>query len=1455
MLLQAIAWSSARALPWRLRPVLAALVILALFLIGGPPARAQSDYYAYIWVGIAQVGVEVGARIIVSEEEEIVLISNEAWQWQRSATETGPYNDIPAAEGGASSSYTPSADELGKWLKVRVTYDVGATTGNTIESFSQPVLSQPLLSNAGISPFNELIYASSRGSAVRYAQAFTTGSHVRGYRLNGVRLGLADHYLPADAAWAVHADDAGKPEAGPLSGAFPISHAEFADGEGDPSEYLDEFTHPDGLHLEPDTKYWIVINQTTPLDDIDSPRNVIGVLALTEAFGALEAGLETPPLDAGSAEGWSMDYEALTPYYDRPDYDYDDNPDPALLPWWPLTDALKLVGRSVLRMSLLGRVEYPEVTVQFGASDGAAAEGDDVMVTVELSADPERTITIPIETTNQGGATSADYSGLPDSVTFNAGETRKTITFSATQDDVDDNDESVLLGFGTLPEGMSEGSLNEATVSIDDDDDPIVAVSFGGLVISPVASVTDGVGGYPELGGAWGIATHTIGGSHYALVAAYSDHGVQIIDITDPASPSPVASVTDSADYPELDGARGIAIHTIGGSHYALVASLFDNGVQIIDITDPASPSPVAHVTDSTAYPELNGAADIAVHTIGGRHYALVAAEYDDGVQIIDITDPASPSPVASVTDGADYPELDGARGIATHTIGGKHYALVAARADDGVQIIDITTPAIPSPVASVTDGVGGYDKLSGAAGIATHTIGGKHYALVSAGGDNGVQVIDITDPSSPYAVASVDDRTRGYSELDGAWGIATHTIGGRHYALVASQADDGVQIIDITDPSSPSPVTSATDGANYPELDGARGIATHTIGGKHYALVASQVDDGVQIIQIEEKSSYTVAEGGTVDVEVTLSADPERTVTISITATDRGGATSADYSVPQSVTFNAGETRKTVTFIATQDTVDDDGESVLLGFGTLPEGVSEGSLNEATVSIDDDDVAVSFGHDSYTVDEGRTEDVTVTLSEDPERTVTIPITATLQGGATSADYSGVPDSVTFNSGETSKSFAFSATQDDVDDDGESVKLGFGTLPEGVSEVSPVETTVSIDDDDDPQVAVSFEHDGYILYEGETVDVTVTLSADPERTVTISITATDRGGATSADYSVPQSVTFNAGETSKTVTFTAVDDVEDDDGESVKLGFGTLPEGVSEGSRDEVTVSIGDDDDPIVTVMYGLAAYTVDEGEAQQVTVTLSADPERTVVIPVTATLQGGATSADYSGVPDSVTFNAGETRKTITFSATQDAVDDNDESVLLGFGTLPEGVSEGSLNEATVSIDDDDVAVSFGHDSYTVDEGRTEDVTVTLSEDPERTVTIPITATLQGGATSADYSVPQSVTFNAGETSKTVTFIATQDAVDDDGESVLLGFGTLPEGVSEGSLNEATVSIDDDDVAVSFGHDSYTVDEGRTEDVTVTLSEDPERTVTIPITATLQGGATSPTTRGCPTA
>ena len=628
------------------------------------------------------------------------------------------------------------------------------------------------------------------------------------------------------------------------------------------------------------------------------------------------------------------------------------------------------------------------------------------------------------------------------------------------------------------------------------------------------------------------------------------------------------------------------------------------------------------------------------------------------------------------------------------------------------------------------------------------------------------------------------------------------------------------------------------------------------TAGTPSETTVSIADDDAPSVTVSFEQASYTVAEGNTVMVKVKLSADPERRVTILLTRSNEGGASASDYSVPNGVVFNAGDTEKEFSFSATEDAEDDDGESVLLGFGNLPPGVSAGSTDETTVSITDDDapsVTVSFEQPSYTVAEGNTVAVKVKLNADPEGTVTIPLTKTNQGGTTASDYS-VPNSVVFNSGDTEKTFSFSANQDTVDDDGESVNLGFGNLPMGVSAGSTDETTISITDDDVPSVTVSFEQSSYTAPEGNSVTVKVVLSADPERAVTIPLLKVNQGGASSADYSgVPQNVVFDSGDTEKTFEFEATADSIDDDGESVRVSFGSLPDQVSAGTHSGTTISITDDDVPSVTVSFEQASYTVVEGNTVTVKVKLSADPERTVTIPLTKTNQGGASNSDYSNVPANVVFNSGDTEKTFSFSATQDTVDDDGESVKLGFGNLPTGVSAGSTDETTVSITDDDVpsvTVSFEQPSYTVGEGNTVTVKVKLSADPERTVEVPISVTNMDGASSSDYSIaPQTVVFNSGDTEKTFTFSATDDSVDDDGERVRLNLGTLPPRVSSTSPSQAVVSITDNDhpqVTVSFATSSYEVDEGDSVTVTVTLSANPERTVTIPITATEQDGATA---------
>ena len=315
---------------------------------------------------------------------------------------------------------------------------------------------------------------------------------------------------------------------------------------------------------------------------------------------------------------------------------------------------------------------------------------------------------------------------------------------------------------------------------------------------------------------------------------------------------------------------------------------------------------------------------------------------------------------------------------------------------------------------------------------------------------------------------------------------------------------------------------------------------------------------------------------------------------------------------------------------------------------------------------------------------------------------------------------------------------------------------------------------VTINDDDTARVTIS--ETSLEIDEGASDTYEVALDTEPAGNVTVTIE-----DATGTDLTLDKTtLTFTKQNwiVPQTVTVTAEQDHDAVDDEAFLTHTVSSPRDDYYHllSVDDVAVAVTDNDRPAVTVSFEQATYSVDEGDSVTVKVSLSADPERTVTVPLTKTNRGGTTSADYRGVPANVTFNSGDTSKSFTFTATDDADDDDGESVELGVDSpLPDGVSAGNISETIVSIanaDDPRVEVSFERSSYPVTEGEGVEVTVTLSEDPEREVIIPIRRTNQDGASYADYrGVPTTVVFNYGETSKSFMFSAASDRIGDPDE------------------------------------------------------------------------------------
>ena len=400
----------------------------------------------------------------------------------------------------------------------------------------------------------------------------------------------------------------------------------------------------------------------------------------------------------------------------------------------------------------------------------------------------------------------------------------------------------------------------------------------------------------------------------------------------------------------------------------------------------------------------------------------------------------------------------------------------------------------------------------------------------------------------------------------------------------------------------------------------------------------------------------------------------------------------------------------------------------------------------------------------------------------------------------------------------------------------------------------------------DPAVTVSFAQPSYTTTEGgAAARVVVQLSAALDREVTV-LLGTDPFGAdvTLADYTleaaaparltVPEparpwllGLTVAANTTAATLMVAAVSDTEEDPG-GVFIGIrgDVLPPGVTEGTPNSTRVTFLEGD-PAVTVSFAQPSYTTTEGgAAARVVVQLSAALDREVTVLLGADPFGAdVTLADYTleaaaparlTVPEparpwllGLTVAANTTAATLMVAAVSDTEEDPG-GVFIGIrgDVLPPGVTEGTPNSTRVTFLEGDpaVTVSFAQPSYTTTEGgAAARVVVQLSAALDREVTVPINTDPTGDVTGIDYTLEAEaptlmtvfdparpwllgLTLAANTTAATLMVAAVSDTEEDPGELYIGIVGDeLPPGVTEGTLNDTTVTFLEGDAAVFTDH------------------------------------------------
>ena len=203
---------------------------------------------------------------------------------------------------------------------------------------------------------------------------------------------------------------------------------------------------------------------------------------------------------------------------------------------------------------------------------------------------------------------------------------------------------------------------------------------------------------------------------------------------------------------------------------------------------------------------------------------------------------------------------------------------------------------------------------------------------------------------------------------------------------------------------------------------------------------------------------------------------------------------------------------------------------------GSVPVARKYSGVPDAPDHKVDGAVTVAFGAPAYVASEDGTKaTVNVFLHNDPHREVIIPIAATPGGGATPADYSVSPTSLVFAAGETRHSVTVTAIDDRDVDGGESVRLGFGTLPPGIRAGVQDSAFVVIDDNDgfDPIIGITDVDGGS---EPGSVGFTVTLSGPSDLDITVDWSISDSAAGAGAGYVASGTISIPAGETTATVS-------------------------------------------------------------------------------------------------------------------------------------------------------------------------------------------------------------------------------------------------------------------------------------------------------------------------------
>ena len=255
--------------------------------------------------------------------------------------------------------------------------------------------------------------------------------------------------------------------------------------------------------------------------------------------------------------------------------------------------------------------------------------------------------------------------------------------------------------------------------------------------------------------------------------------------------------------------------------------------------------------------------------------------------------------------------------------------------------------------------------------------------------------------------------------------------------------------------------------------------------------------DNDSPTVRFAEQTRSVSESAGIVSLILQLDTAPRTSLSIPLSSGNITATAGSDYTLTTTeVTFTpGGELTQMVTVMISEDSLDEADETFTVSLGTLPTGgvVTAGTPNSVTVTITDNDVPeVTFSSATATVAEGAgTVSLTVRLNSSPANSLSIPVRTTDVTATAGSDYTELSsETVDFAAGTSTltQTVMVTITDDSIDESEEMFMVSFGTLPIGVVAGSTISTTVTITDDDVPNVTFPPHDDGNRRHRHRVID-------------------------------------------------------------------------------------------------------------------------------------------------------------------------------------------------------------------------------------------------------------------------------------------------------------------------------------------------------------------------------